>query len=109
MRFRPLASAFFLFFGRLGALYEVFIAHTDDILGRGGQDVPTEIRQFSEQRYGDLRLQESSFAHVGMDLAQGGDASVALAQDEFTKNAQPILNSLQPLAARPEKLLIKDI
>ena len=83
--------------------------HIDDILWCAELDVLSEIRTFPERRSGELKLQESSFAHVGMKLAQESDFSVTLAQDEFAKNLQLLPTSPHLIAARHETPPIEDI
>ena len=61
----------------------------DDISGCGGPDVLLKIRGFSEQRSGTTKLQETSFAHVGMEMKQGASFSATLAQEGSAKNLQP--------------------
>ena len=62
------------------------------------------MRNFPEHRFGELKLQEAPFAHVGMELVQDSTFSAALTQGEFTKNLQPLGTSSQLRAAR-QKLL----
>ena len=50
----------------------------DDILGCGARGVRAKIRQFSEQRYGELKLQEPASVNVGTELARGTDFRVTL-------------------------------
>ena len=45
----------------------VFATHIDDILGRGLHGTLEGTRKFLEKRFGALKLQESDFAHVGME------------------------------------------
>ena len=65
-------------FRKVGGVVGAFATHINDILGRGEPDVPAEIRQFSEYRFGTSKLQESSYAHVGMELLQGSNFSAKL-------------------------------
>ena len=67
--------------------------HIGDILGCGEPDELLKARCFSEGRFGKLKVQEKSFAHVGMELAREQDFSVALTREDFTKNPEPLLTS----------------
>ena len=98
----------FSVFRETGSAVGAFTAHIDDIVGCGEPDVPSKIRQFAEQRFGELKLQESSFLHVGAELAQRSDFSVAVAQDGCTKSLQPLPTSPQLWAARQKKLSMED-
>ena len=80
--------SFFIFRETRGAA-GAFTTHMDDILGCAEPDVPPEIRDFSERRLGELKLQESSPAHVGMGLVREGDFSGALTNCGFTRNLKP--------------------
>ena len=51
-----------------------------------------------------IKLQESPFVHVGVELVQGNTFSVMLTQSDFAENLQPIPNSPKLWAAR-QKLL----
>ena len=62
----------------------------DDSLGRGEPDLQPKTRDSSEQRPGELQLQESSFVYVGVELAQESDFSATLTQDEFARNLNPL-------------------
>ena len=37
-----------------------------------------------------MKVQEGSFVHVGMELAQEKDSSVTLTQEDFTRNLTPL-------------------
>ena len=54
-------------------------------------------------------MQESSFAHVGMELVLESDFPATLAQDEFARNLKPLPTSPQLWAARQKTLSIEDI
>ena len=89
----------------------VFSSHIDDILGCGAPGVLDRTRYYLEQRFGPLKIQENSFAHVGMELAQKADFSVGLTQAEFARQLEFIDTSpeLRKRRRRPlwdeEKLL----
>ena len=70
---------FFMFRGK-GPAVGAFTTHIDDILGCGEPGVMERLRQFSELRFGELKLQESNFVHVGMDLSQDSSFSITLTQ-----------------------------
>ena len=83
-----------------GSAAGAFITHIDDILGCGEPDVLPKIRGSSGQRFGELKLRESPFANVGMELAQESDHSAALTQDESAQNLKPLPSTPQLWAAR---------
>ena len=68
----------------------VFTTHIDDILGCGVHGILECTRKFLQKRFGGLKLQESDFVHVGMELSQGSDFSVRLTQLAFTGNLLPM-------------------
>ena len=68
----------------------VFTTHIDDILGCGLHGTLEGTRKFLEKRFGPLKLQESEFVHVGMELSQVSDFSVRLTQSAFTENLLPM-------------------
>ena len=72
VRLRCQASTFgpclFFVFRDPGQAVGVFTKHIDDILGCGEPDALPRIRDFSEQHSGTMKLQENSFAHVGVEL-----------------------------------------
>ena len=63
----------------------IFSSHIDDILGCGAPGVLDRARYYLEQRSGPLKIQESSFVHVGVELGQKADFSATRAQAEFTR------------------------
>ena len=63
-------------FRATGSAAGAFATHSHDILGRGEPDALPKIRDYLEQRSGELRLRESSLARVGIELAQDDDFSV---------------------------------
>ena len=67
--------------------------HIDDILGCGAPGVLERTRHYLERRFGALKVQESSFVRVCMELAQQLDYSAALAQAVFTRQLQPLETS----------------
>ena len=79
---------FFVFRGE-GHAVGAFAAHIDDILGRGEPGVLAKIRNFSERRFGGLKLQESSFVHVGVELVLDSTFSATLIQGDFPEKSQP--------------------
>ena len=54
-------------YGEHGEAFGAFAAHIGGILGRGEQDVLSRMPTCVVARFGRLRLQESPFAHVGME------------------------------------------
>ena len=60
----------------------------DDVLGRGGQDVLTKIRIFPENRSGTLKVRESAFVRVGVELSHGGSSLAKLTQDAFSGGSE---------------------
>ena len=62
-------------FRKGGSAVGAFATQIDDILGRGESDILAKMRIYSGQRFGGLKLQESSFVHVGMGLAQDNNSS----------------------------------
>ena len=70
---------FYIFNGK-GPAVGVFATHIDDILGCGEPGVMDKLRQFSELRFGKLKVQEKQSVHVGLELAQ--DSSYASAHGE---------------------------
>ena len=57
----------FVFKGK-GPAVGASTTHIDDILGCGEPGVMEKLRQFSELRFGEFKLQEKQFVHVGMEL-----------------------------------------
>ena len=80
----------FFVFRDSGHAAGVFTSHIDDIFGRGEPEVLTQLRHYLERRFAGLKLQESSFLHVGAELAQDKVFSAALTQGEFTRHSQPL-------------------
>ena len=68
----------------------VFTTHIDDILGCGLHGTSERTRKFLQKRFGALKLQESDFVRVGMELPQGSDFSAQLTQSAFTENLLPM-------------------
>ena len=68
-----------------------------------------KLRQFSEQRFGEMELQEDSFVHAGMKLAQDASSSVTMTQGGFAKNLQPLGTSPHLRAARQKLLPPEDV
>ena len=71
----------------------VFSTHIDDLLGCGVPGALERTRHFLEQRFGELKFQETQFVHVGMELSQAADCSVLLTQEEFTRQLSPLATS----------------
>ena len=69
VRLRRQTSTFdqrlFLFYRATDGAAGAFATYIDNIFGRGELDVLPKIRTFLEQRFGELKLQESSYGHVG--------------------------------------------
>ena len=70
--------------------------HIDCVLERGEQGAPSRTQTFSEARFGKFKLQESSFAHVGMDPSQANDCSARLTQQDFSSKLVPLETSPAP-------------
>ena len=70
------------------------------IFGCGEPNELPKIRQFPEQRFGAMQLQENSFVRVGVELSQEANFSGTLTQEEFAKNLQPLGTSPEVWAAR---------
>ena len=86
----------------------VFTAHIDDILGCGVQGILECTRKFLQKRFGILKLQESDFVHVGMELSQGSDFSARLTQSASTENLLPMDTSPILWADRQKPLGVED-
>ena len=78
-----------------------FSTHIDDILGCGAPGVLDRTRRYLEHRFGPLKVQEGTFLHVGMELAQSPDFSVTLTQEEFTRRLQPLAPSARACSSAP--------
>ena len=68
-----------------------------------------KLRQFLELRFGELKLQENNFVHVGMELSQDNSFSVTLTQKDFAEKLQPLGTSPQLWAARQKLLSPEDV
>ena len=101
-------SLFFVFRAKGGAV-GVFATQIDDILGRGESGVLAKMRTLLERRFGELKLQESSFVHVGMELAQGHALAVAHTPSDFARNLRPIPTTPKLRAARQKLLAPEDV
>ena len=99
---------FFIFRGTGGAVSE-FTTHIGDIPGCGEPEVLPKVRDFSEERFVELKLQGSPFVRVGMDLAQGSDFSVTLAPDCSAGTSIPLPPSLPLWADQQKTLSVGDI
>ena len=99
----------FFVFRDQGQAVGAFATHIDEIIGCGEPNVLLKIRGFPEHRFGAMRLQENSFAHVGVKLKQDANFSVALTQAHFTKNLQPLGASPELRAARQKLLSPEDV
>ena len=108
-RILTLGPCLFFIFRTTGSAVGVFATRTHDVLGGGEPDVLIRIRKFPGRRLGELKLQESSFLHVGMELAQESEFPAALTQDEFATNLQALPTSPQLWAARQEMPSIGDV
>ena len=80
----------------------MFTTHIDDIFGRGEPDILAKMRFYSERRFWESKLRESSLVHGGMESAQDSDFSITLRQGEFAKNLQPLPTTPQLWAARQQ-------
>ena len=99
----------FSVFRKTGSAVGAFTTHIDDILGCGEPGVMDGIRAFLELRFGELKLQEGNFVHVGMELVQDSTFSVTLTQKEFTDKLEPLGTSPQLWAARQKLLSPEDV
>ena len=86
-----------------------FATHIDDILGCGEPGDMEKLRQFSELRFGELKLLESTSVHVRMELSQDSSFSIALTQKDFAEKLQPLGTSPQLWAARRKLLSPEDV
>ena len=64
---------------------------------------------FLEERLGKLKVQEKSFAHVGMERAQREDFSASLTREDFTKNLKFLPTSPELRAGRREPLSLEPL
>ena len=99
----------FFVYRKQGSAVGAFTTHIDDISGFGEPGVMESIRKFSELRFGELKLQEGNFVHVGMELVQDSTFSVTLTQKEFTAKLGPLGTSPQLWAARQKLLSPEDV
>ena len=104
-----LIPVFFFVYRGNGSAVGVFATHIDDILGCGEVGVMGKLREFSELRFGELKLQEGEFVHVGMELEQDAVFSATLTQKEFTENLKPLGTSPRLWAARQKRLSPEDV
>ena len=108
-----MASAFdpclFFVFRDQGQAAGALATHIGDNLGCGEPDILPEIRRFSEQRFGAMKLQENSFVHVGIELNQEANFSATLTQEGFAKNPHPLGTSPELRAARQKLLSPEDV
>ena len=95
-------------FDKTNAAAGGFATHIDDILGCGLHGILDCTRKFSETRFGPLKLQESEFVRVGMELSQGSDFSVGSTQSAFTEGLLPMDTSPTLWANRQEPLVVED-
>ena len=84
-RFRVSSShpRLFLLFRRDGGAVGAFATHMEDVLGCGEQDVLTKIRVFPENHFGTLKVRESPFVRVGVELSHEGNSLAKLTEDEL--------------------------
>ena len=99
----------FFIFRNTGSAACAFTTRIDDILGCGEPDVLPKIRDFPERRFGGLKLQESSFAHVSMELVQAADFPVTLTQGEIAQSLKPFPTSPQFWSARQTMSSLEDM
>ena len=66
-------SSLLFIFRNTGSEVGASTGHIDGTLGCGEPGVLSEIRKFPEQRFGGLKLEESSSVRVGMELVQESD------------------------------------
>ena len=71
----------------------------------GEPDLFLNVFRFWEKRRRESGAQEKSCVHVGAELAQRKDSSVAAAQEDFTKNLKPFYASSQLWAGRRDPLM----
>ena len=99
----------FFVFRAQGQSVGALATHIDGILICGEPDVLPKLREFLEQRLGGMELQENSFAHAGMKLAQDASSFVTMTQGGLAKNLQPLGASPQLWAARQKSLPPEDV
>ena len=80
--------------------------HIDDIFVCDGLDDPSRTRTLLGMRPGKLELQESSFAHVGMELPQADDYSARWTQADFSAKLDPLETLLARLGARRQSFAV---
>ena len=95
-------SCLYLVVREEGGAAGAFTSHFGDICGCGEQDVPTKLRAFSQYRPGRVGVQESLCVHVGAEVPLGGDFSIKLPLEEFTRNPKPLITS-PGLGAAPRR------
>ena len=79
---------------RSGLAVGVIATHNDDLLGRGERDILHAMGEFPSTRSGTVTAQTDNFAHIGMDVPQEDDGSVANPQTTYA-------DLLRPIAASP--------
>ena len=49
----------------------VIIAHIDDLLGCGEQDISQKMEKFLSTRFGPVKVRKGNFTHIGMGRPDG--------------------------------------
>ena len=93
LQFRVSSFGPFLYFGfrKDGGCVEGFATGTNDMLGRGGQDVLSKARISFRRLLGERKVQEPPFVHVGMKVPQENGFAVKATLEEFAPNSEPLL------------------
>ena len=86
-----------------------FATRIDDVLGLRGPGVREETQTFLGAHFGELTLQGSPFAHVGMRMLQANDYSVQLTQNDFSSKLAALETSPALWAARRQLLSPEDV
>ena len=100
----PFGPCMYSVFREGGGAIGASTANTDGISGCGGPGVLGETQTYSGARFGVLKLQESSFAHVGIEVSQANDYSVRSTQADLTSKLAPLGTSPALWAAKQQLL-----
>ena len=96
-------------FRKMGSAVGAFATHTDDISGFREYDLLAKVRGFLVKRFGGMQVQEGSFVHVGMKLAQEEDFSVTLTQAAPTEKVKLLPTPPELWEGRKERLSMEYI
>ena len=78
---------------RSGLSVGVMTTHIGDLLGCGDLDITQGMEKFFSTRFGQVKVQEDNFAHIGMDVLQKDDGSVEITRKPFTDLLRPVATS----------------